>query len=318
MIVLGLLFGTVGQDLFSGTPRYTFGIRELYSGITVSVAVGMFGVAEILRNLEDERGRTVLVDKVKGSSRPARTSAVPLGQFFGERPSDPPSGFSGSRPRARLVRLLQHREADLPDAEGVRAGAIEGVAGPESANNAAAQTSFIPLLTLGLPAHPVMALMLGAFIIQDLSRAERDQRGARAVLGPHRLDVGRERAAPAPQPAAHRAVGPPPPRPLPRPVPGDRGVRLHRHVLDQRQRLRRLRDPVLRAAGLWAREAGLRAGALLLGFVLGPLLENHMRRADHRPRRRHDVRHAPDLADAAHRGACGPHPGRPAFDPPEA
>ena len=122
MIVLGLLFGTVGQDLFSGTPRYTFGIRELYSGINfVSVAVGMFGVAEILRNLEDERGRTVLVDKVKGSSRPARTSAVPLGQFFGERPSDPPSGFSPSGPRARLVRLLQHREADLPDAEGVRA-----------------------------------------------------------------------------------------------------------------------------------------------------------------------------------------------------
>ena len=67
MIVLGLLFGTVGQDLFSGTPRYTFGVRELYSGINfVSVAVGMFGVAEILRNLEDERGRNIIVDKVTG------------------------------------------------------------------------------------------------------------------------------------------------------------------------------------------------------------------------------------------------------------
>jgi len=67
MIVLGLLFGTVGQDLFSATPRYTFGVRELYSGINfVSVAVGMFGIAEILRNLDDERGRTVIVDRIRG------------------------------------------------------------------------------------------------------------------------------------------------------------------------------------------------------------------------------------------------------------
>jgi putative tricarboxylic transport membrane protein len=170
MIVLGLLFGTVGQDLFSGTPRYTFGIRELYSGINfVSVAVGMFGVAEILRNLEDERGRTVLVDKVKGllpTREDLRRAARPIlrgtaiGSALGVLPG------AGHVLASFASYSIEKRISRRPKEFGH--GAIEGVAGPESANNAAAQTSFIPLLTLGLPAHPVMALMLGAFIIQGI------------------------------------------------------------------------------------------------------------------------------------------------------
>ena len=171
MIVLGLLFSTVGQDLFSGTPRYTFGVRELYSGINfVSVAVGMFGIAEILRNLENERGGTVLVERVKDlmpTREDLRAIAAPvlrgtaLGSALGVLPG---AGHILASFASYTVEKKLSRE---PRRFG--RGAIEGVAGPESANNAAAQTSFIPLLTLGLPAHPVMALMVGAFIIQGIT-----------------------------------------------------------------------------------------------------------------------------------------------------
>jgi len=170
MIVLGLLFGTVGQDIYTGTPRFTFGMRELFSGINfVSVAVGMFGVAEILRNLEDERTRDLVTKKISGlmpTREDFRRMAAPIarGTLLG-------SGL-GILPGAGHVlaafgsysmeKRLSKRKSEFGY------GAIEGVAGPESANNAAAQTSFIPLLTLGLPAHPVMALMYGAFIIHGI------------------------------------------------------------------------------------------------------------------------------------------------------
>jgi TctA family transporter len=171
MIVLGLLFGAVGQDVYTGTPRFTFGQRELYSGINfVSVAVGIFGVAEILRNLEDEKTRTVLVKSVSGlwlSRADFRRIAGPvlrgtgLGSILGILPGGGHvlSSFASYSIEKRISR----------DPSQFGKGAIEGVAGPESANNAAAQTSFIPLLTLGLPAHPVMALMVGAFIIQGIT-----------------------------------------------------------------------------------------------------------------------------------------------------
>ena len=171
MIVLGLLFGTVGQDLYTGTPRFTFGFRELFSGINfVSVAVGMFGVAEILRNLEDEKTRDVVIRKVKGLwltredirriVRPVLRGTA-LGSALGVLPG------AGHVLASFAAYSVEKRVSKNPKEFGH--GAIEGVAGPESANNAAAQTSFIPLLTLGLPAHPVMALMLGAFIIQGIT-----------------------------------------------------------------------------------------------------------------------------------------------------
>ncbi|HET9457526.1 MAG TPA: tripartite tricarboxylate transporter permease [Candidatus Limnocylindrales bacterium] len=171
MIVLGLLFGTVGQDIYSGTPRFTLGFRELFSGINfVSVAVGMFGVAEILRNLEDEKTRTVVVGKVKNllpTREDLRAIVRPvlrgtaLGSALGVLPG------AGHVLASFASYSVEKRLSRHPKTFGH--GAIEGVAGPESANNAAAQTSFIPLLTLGLPAHPVMALMVGAFIIQGIT-----------------------------------------------------------------------------------------------------------------------------------------------------
>jgi TctA family transporter len=171
MIILGLLLATVGQDIYTGTPRFTFGARELFSGINfVSVAVGMFGVAEILRNLEDEKTREVVVRKVHGlwlTREDIRSIVAPvlrgtaLGSALGVLPG------AGHVLASFASYSLEKRVSRHPQTFGH--GAIEGVAGPESANNAAAQTSFIPLLTLGLPAHPVMALMVGAFIIQGIT-----------------------------------------------------------------------------------------------------------------------------------------------------
>ncbi|WP_116949008.1 tripartite tricarboxylate transporter permease [Jiangella endophytica] len=171
MIALGVLLGTVGQDIYTGTPRFTFGARELYGGLDfVSVAVGVFGVAEILRNLENEKTRTAMVRRIANlwpSREDLRRIVAPvlrgtgLGSLLGVLPG-------GGHVLASFASYaVEKRVAREPERFGH--GAIEGVAGPESANNAAAQTSFIPLLTLGLPAHPVMALMIGAFIVQGIT-----------------------------------------------------------------------------------------------------------------------------------------------------
>lgn len=171
MIVLGLLLGMVGQDIYTGTPRFTFGVRELFGGLNfVAVAVGVFGVAEILRNLENEKEREVGVSKVSGlwlTKDDMRRIIGPvlrgtaLGSVLGVLPGGGHilSSFASYSAEKRLSKT--------PEEFGH--GAIEGVAGPESANNAAAQTSFIPLMTLGIPAHPVMALMIGAFILQGIT-----------------------------------------------------------------------------------------------------------------------------------------------------
>jgi putative tricarboxylic transport membrane protein len=171
MIVIGLLFGMVGQDIYTGTPRFTFGFRELFSGLNfVSVAVGVFGVAEILRNLESEKTREVMVKKVSNlwlTRDDFRRIAAPVlrGTAIGSLLGILPGG--GHILSSFASYSAEKRLSKRPEEFGH--GAIEGVAGPESANNAAAQTSFIPLLTLGIPAHPVMALMVGAFILQGIT-----------------------------------------------------------------------------------------------------------------------------------------------------
>ena len=171
MIVLGLLLGTIGQDQFTGVPRFTFGIPELFQGIDfVSIAVGLFGLAEILRNLERRPSSGQLVTKkVTGlwlTRQDFRTITPPVlrGTALGSALGVLPGG--GHVLAAFTSYSVEKRVSKHPETFG--RGAIEGVAAPESANNAAAQTSFIPLLTLGLPAHPVMALLLGAFIIQGI------------------------------------------------------------------------------------------------------------------------------------------------------
>jgi TctA family transporter len=170
MVVLGILLGAVGQDLSTGTPRFTFGLRELYGGLEfVAVAVGMFGVAEILKNLHEPEKRGQLVGRVT-NLMPSRADlkrivapvlrATGIGSALGVLPG-------GGHVLASYASYAVEKKVSRNPREFGR-GAIEGVAGPESANNAAAQTSFIPLLTLGIPAHPVMALMIGAFIIQGI------------------------------------------------------------------------------------------------------------------------------------------------------
>lgn len=171
MIVLGLLFGTVGQDLNSGVPRFTFGQPELFQGLNfVSLAVGLFGIAEILRNLEHGISRDVVVKKVEKlwlTREDFRRIRMPvlrgtaLGSALGVLPG------AGHVLASFVSYSVEKRASKHPEEFGK--GAIEGVAGPESANNAAAQTAFIPLLTLGFPANSIMALLIGALIIQGIT-----------------------------------------------------------------------------------------------------------------------------------------------------
>jgi TctA family transporter len=170
MVALGLLLGLVGTDIYTGTPRFTLGIREYSDGLNfVALAVGVFGVAEILRNLEGESTRSILMSKV-GSLMPSRDefkqmiAPVVRGTAIGSALGILPGG--GAILASFASYTVEKRMSKTPKEFGH--GAVAGVAGPESANNAGAQTSFIPLLTLGIPANPVMALMVGAMIIQGI------------------------------------------------------------------------------------------------------------------------------------------------------
>ena len=170
MVVLGLTLGMAGVDIYSGAPRFTFGYFELNEGFNfVAVAVGVFGIAEILRNLTADNGRDVLKTKLAGlmpTRSDLRTAAAPVvrGSLLGTLLGVLPGG--GATLASFAAYTIEKRISKSPDRFGQ--GAIEGVAAPESANNAAAQTSFIPLLTLGIPANPVMALMVGALVIQGV------------------------------------------------------------------------------------------------------------------------------------------------------
>jgi putative tricarboxylic transport membrane protein len=170
MILLGLLLGLVGTDVNSGMARFNFSIPELSDGIGfVSVAMGVFGFAEIIKNLEQGDAREVFVHKVKNllptkqdlkDAAPAVLRGTALGSLLGILPGG--GAVLGSFSAYTLEKKI------AKDASQFGKGDIRGVAAPESANNAAAQTSFIPLLTLGIPPNPVMALMVGAMIIQGI------------------------------------------------------------------------------------------------------------------------------------------------------
>ena len=170
MVLLGLLLGLVGTDVNSGRERFTFDVPVLADGIGfVPVAMGLFGVAEILINLE-QCGQHY-VGTVIGSLMPTReefrqaTPAVLRGTVLGSLLGILPGG--GALLASFAAYAFEKKIAADPSRFGQ--GAIEGVAAPESANNAGAQTSFIPLLTLGIPSNPVMALMIGAMMIQGIA-----------------------------------------------------------------------------------------------------------------------------------------------------
>ncbi|TXL69819.1 tripartite tricarboxylate transporter permease [Vineibacter terrae] len=170
MVFLGLLIGLVGTDVNTGAQRFTFNIPELSDGIDFApIAMGLFGIAEIIANLEKRSTREVEKTVITSlwptreevrQAWPAVLRGTGIGSLLGVLPGGGPtlSAFSSY--------TLEKKISKTPQIFGK--GAVAGVAAPESANNAASQTSFIPMLTLGIPSNAVMALMVGAMIIQGI------------------------------------------------------------------------------------------------------------------------------------------------------
>ncbi|WP_398472597.1 tripartite tricarboxylate transporter permease [Tardiphaga sp.] len=171
MIFLGLLLGMVGMDINTGEARMTFGLIELSDGINfVALVMGFFGVAEVISNLENVSQRIVNHTKINSiwpslkvlrGAWGAVTRGTVLGTLFGVLPG------GGATIASFSSYALEKRVSKTPERFGN--GAIEGVAGPESANNAAAQTSFVPLLTMGIPTSATMALLVGALTLHGIA-----------------------------------------------------------------------------------------------------------------------------------------------------
>lgn len=172
MILIGLLLGIVGTDINSGALRFTFGTELLQDGLDfVALSMGIYGFAEIMKNLELGEKRSLVpgsVGSVLPNRKEMRESVGPiargtlLGSFLGVLPGG--GALLSSFASYTVEKKLAGEKADPPFGE----GNIRGVAGPESANNAGSQTSFIPMLTLGIPSNAVMALLIGAMMIHDI------------------------------------------------------------------------------------------------------------------------------------------------------
>ncbi|MEK8050273.1 tripartite tricarboxylate transporter permease [Ideonella sp. DXS22W] len=173
MILLGLLLGQINTDVISGVPRYSFDIPELTDGIGfVAIAMGVFGFGEIIANLgQPAEHREVFTKDVKGlwptaqdfkDAFPAVLRGTTLGSLLGVLPGG--GALLASFAAYTVEKKTRGRKDEVPFGK----GNIRGVAGPESANNAGAQTSFIPMLTLGIPPNAVMALMVGAMTIKGI------------------------------------------------------------------------------------------------------------------------------------------------------
>lgn len=173
MIILGLLLGQINTDVISGVPRYSFDIAELTDGIGfVAIAMGVFGFGEIIANLGmPSEDRQVFTKEVKGllptkqdikDGLPAVLRGTALGSILGVLPGG--GALLSAFAAYTVEKKLPLKPHEVPFGE----GNIRGVAGPESANNAGAQTSFIPMLTLGIPPNAVMALMVGAMTIKGI------------------------------------------------------------------------------------------------------------------------------------------------------
>lgn len=170
ILVFGLLLGLIGTDIYTGAQRFTLGLLQLSDGLNfVAIAIGAFGIAEVIKNLENEDQRATIAKRITGLM-PTREDwrkitfpiirGTALGSLLGVLPG------AGAVLAAFAAYAVEKKLSRTPERFG--RGAIEGVAAPESANNAGAQTSFIPMLTLGIPANSVMALMIGALVIQGI------------------------------------------------------------------------------------------------------------------------------------------------------
>ncbi len=170
MMLLGLLLGLVGTDVNSGVQRFTGGTPQLLDGISfVIVAMGIFGIGEIIANLGDRKSENTQLAQITRlmptlSELRAMLPPVLRGTALGSVLGILPGG--GATLASFSAYALEKKVSSKPEEFGH--GALAGLAGPESANNAAAQTSFIPMLTLGIPSNPVMALMIGALIMQGI------------------------------------------------------------------------------------------------------------------------------------------------------
>jgi putative tricarboxylic transport membrane protein len=170
MVLVGLLLGLVGIDVNTGSPRMTMGLADLGDGIGfVPIAIGMFGIAELAVTLGRPQDRSLLSFKLSNlwptaaelrQCVPAMLRGTVLGSVLGVLPG------GGAALSSFAAYALEKKSSRTPERFGH--GAIEGVAAPEAANNAGAQTSFIPLLTLGIPGNAIMALMVGAMMIQGV------------------------------------------------------------------------------------------------------------------------------------------------------
>ncbi len=175
MVLLGLSLGLVGTDIYSGEERYTFGLTILSDGIGfVPIALGMFGMAEVIGNLERRQVKGDAIVKIGKlwptmqefrEAWPAVLRGTALGAVLGVLPG------GGALLSSFASYAAEKKLSKEPWRFGK--GAIQGLAGPESANNAGAQTSFIPMLTLGIPSNGMMALLIGALIIQGIAPGPR-------------------------------------------------------------------------------------------------------------------------------------------------
>ena len=175
MIVLGLLLGMIGTDVTSGVQRFAFGIAELADGIGfVSLAMGLFGICDIINSLAKKEKREILKGKLTGfwlskddlrASAPAVLRGTLCGSLLGILPG------GGAILASFTSYMLEKKSSRNPESFGK--GNIRGIAAPESANNAAAQTSFVPLLTLGIPPNVVLAMMAGAMMIHGIQPGPR-------------------------------------------------------------------------------------------------------------------------------------------------
>ncbi len=173
MIFIGVLFGLVGMDINSGALRYAFGVEELMDGIDfVALSMGVYGFAEIIRNLEVTKGRDTDPTPIKSilpTKEDLKVCAGPIarGTVVGSLLGILPGG--GAMLSSFASYMMEKRIAGAKANPPFGQGNIRGVAGPESANNGGAQTSFIPMLTLGIPSNAVMALMIGAMMLHDIT-----------------------------------------------------------------------------------------------------------------------------------------------------
>jgi len=168
--VVGVLVGLIGVDVNSGVPRMTFGIADINDGVSfVPIAIGLFGIAEMIHNLERPQDRDFVGTRISNlvpsradlaTAFPAIVRGTAVGCILGVLPG----GGAALPPFSAYA--LEKKLAKDPSRFGK--GAIEGVASPEAANNAGAQTCFIPMLTLGVPPNVVMALMIGAMMMHNI------------------------------------------------------------------------------------------------------------------------------------------------------